>query len=118
MPVDCRRVILVKLVQKVIPAVPNAPVVPLVKQARLLMVLAKHVRWVNLVHPMTILLIRAHRAFLGIIKQLQAKHLVYHAFLARMKTIPVQPNVKSAALGDIKMQPAMTRVWIAKWANT
>jgi len=116
--VDCRRVIRVKLVQKVIPEVPNAPVVPLVKQVRLLMVLAKHVRWVNLVHPMTILLIRAHRATVGIIKELRAKRLVYHAFLARMKTIPVQPNVKIAALDNIRMYLAMTLVWIVVSDNT
>ena len=33
-----------------------------------------------------------------------------NAYLACMKTIPVQRNVKIAALGDIKMQLAMTLV--------
>ena len=106
----CRRVTRAKWVQKAMLAVPNAPVVPLAKRVRVPMVLAKHVRWVNLVHPMTILLTRASHVFLGLIKQVRAKHRVCRAFLARMKTVPVQPNVKIAALGNIKMQLAMIRV--------
>ena len=100
----------VKWAKKVIPAVPNAPVVPLAKRVRVPMVLVKHVRRVNLVHPMTILLTRAYHVFLGLIKQARAKHRVCHAFLARMKTVPDQPNVKIAALGNIKMQLATTHV--------
>jgi hypothetical protein len=46
----------------------------------------------------------------AIIKKNRAKHLVYHAYLARMKTIPVQPNVKIAAVDNIKVHLAMTRV--------
>ena len=106
----CRRVIRAKWVKKVILAVSNAPVAPLAKRVRVPTVRAKHVRWVNLVHPMTILLIRAHHAKVAFIKQLRAKHLVCRAFLARTKTVPVQPNVKIAALGNIKMQLAMIRV--------
>ena len=108
--VGCRRVIRAKWVKKAILAVPNAPVVPLAKRVRVPMVLAKHVRWVNLVHPMTILLTRASHVFLGLIKQVRAKHRVCRAFLARMKTVPVQSNVKIAALGNTKMQLATTRV--------
>ena len=91
-------------------AVPNAPVVPLAKRVRVIMAIAKHVRWVNLGHPMTILLTRASHVFLGLIKQVRAKHRVCRAFLARMKTVPVQSNVKIAALGNIKMYRATTRV--------
>ena len=82
------------------------------------MALAKHVRRVNLVHPMTILLMRAHHAKVAIIKQLRAKRLVCRAFLARMKTTLVQQNVKIARKDNTKMYLAMTLVWIAKWANT
>ena len=117
-PVGCRRVIRAKWVKKAILAVPNAPVVPLAKRVRVPMALAKHVRWVNLVHPITILLTRAYHVFLGRIKQVWAKHRVCRAFLARMKTVPVQPNVKIAALGNTKMQLGMTLVWIAPQANT
>jgi hypothetical protein len=116
--VDCRLVIRVKLVKKAILEVPNALVVPLVNRERVSMARVKHVWRVNLVHPMTILLIRAHHAKVAIIKQLRAKRLVYHAFLARMKTIPVQPNVKIAALDNIRMYLAMTLVWIVVSDNT
>jgi len=116
--VGCRRVIRAKWVKKAILAVPNAPVAPLVKPVLVPMALAKHVRRVNLVHPMTILLTRAYHVFLDLIKQLRAKHRVCRAFLARTKTILVLPNVKIAALGNIKMHLAMEHVWIAKWANT
>jgi hypothetical protein len=108
--VGCRRVIRAKWVMKAILAVPNAPVAPLAKRVRVPMALAKHVRWVNLVHPMTILLTRAYHVLLGLIKQLRAKHLVCRAFRARTKTVPVQPNVKIAALADIKMHRATTLV--------
>ena len=91
-------------------AVPNVPVVPLAKRVRVPMVLVNHVRWVDPGRPMTILLTRASHVFLGLIKQVRAKHRVCHAFLARMKTVPVQSNVKIAALGDIKIQLATTRV--------
>ena len=40
------------------------------------------------------------------------------ANLERTKTILVRPNVKSAALGDIKIHLATTLVWIAKLVNT
>ena len=109
-PVGCRRVICVKWVKKAIREVPNAPVVPLAKRVRVSTVLVKHVLRVNLVHPMNVLLTRAYHVFLDLIKQVRVKHLVCRAFLARMKTIPVQPNVKSAALGNIKMYRAMTLV--------
>jgi hypothetical protein len=46
------------------------------------------------------------------------KHLVCRAFLARTKTVPVQPNVKIAALGNTKMHRATTRVWIAQQVDT
>jgi hypothetical protein len=105
-------------VKKAILEVPNAPVVPLVKQERVSMALAKHVRWVNLVHPMTLLLIRAHLAKVAIIKQLRAKRLVCLAFLARMKMTLVPQIAKIAALGNTKMHLAMERVWIAKWVGT
>jgi hypothetical protein len=52
------------------------------------------------------------------IKKKWAKRLAYPAFLARMKMIPVQQNVKIAALDNTKMYLAMTLVWIAKSANT
>jgi hypothetical protein len=50
--VDCRLVILVKLVKKVIPGVPNALVATPVNRVLVLMVLVKHVRRANPVHPM------------------------------------------------------------------
>ena len=106
------------MVQKVILEAPNAPVATLVNRERVSMARAKHVWRVNLVHPMTILLIRAHHAKVAIINQARVKRLVCRAFLARMKTLPVLPNVKIAASGNIKMHLAMIRVWIAKWANT
>ena len=108
----------VKWVKKVMLEVPNVPVVTPVNQGRVLMVRVKNVRRVNLVHPMIKTLLRAHHAKLAIIKQVRAKHLVYHAYLARMKTIPVQPNVKIAALGNIKMHLATKRVWIVASDNT
>tara|TARA_B110001469_G_C9283640_1_gene156552 strand:+ start:55 stop:405 length:351 start_codon:yes stop_codon:yes gene_type:complete len=108
----------VKWVKKVILEVPNAPVVTPVNQVLVPMVLVKHVMRVNLEHPMIKTLLRAHCAELVIIKQVRAKHLVCHAYLARMKTIPVQPNVKIAVLDNIKMHLAMTRVCIATLANT
>jgi hypothetical protein len=108
--VGCRRVICAKWVKKAILAVPNAPVVPLAKRGRVIMVLAKHVMRVNLVHPMTVLLTCAYHVFLDLIKQVRVKHLVCRAFLERTKTIPVLPNVKIAALANTKMHRAMTRV--------
>ena len=108
--VGCRRVTRAKWVKKAILAVPNAPVAPLAKRVRVTMAIAKHVRWVNLEHPMTILLTRAYHVLPGHIKQVRAKHRVCRAFLARMKTVPVQRNAKSAALGNTKMQLATTRV--------
>jgi hypothetical protein len=108
--VDCRPVIRAKWVKKVIRAVPNAPVVPLAKPVRVLMVLAKHVMRVNHVHPMTLLLIRAHYAKVALIKTKEVKRLVCHAYLARMKTILVQPIVNSAALDNTKMYLATTLV--------
>jgi hypothetical protein len=117
-PVDCRLVIRVKLAKKAILEVPNAPVAVLVKPVLALVVLVKNVRLVNHVHPMIKTLLCARHVIPDFIKQLWAKHLVYRAFLARMKTIPVQQNVKIAAVGNIKMHLAMTRVWIAKSAST
>ena len=108
--VDCRLVIFVVLVKKVILVVPNASVATRVKPERALAVLAKHVRRANLVHPMTQKRMLVHHATRARIKKMRAKRLVCRAFLERMKTIPVQPNVKSAALGNTKMYPAMTLV--------
>jgi hypothetical protein len=116
--VGCRLVILVQLVKKVILEVPNAPVAVRVKPVLALVVLVKNVRLVNHEHPMIKTLLRARHVIPDFIKQLWAKHLVYRAFLARMKTIPVQQNVKIAAVGSIKMHLAMTLVWIAKRVNT
>jgi hypothetical protein len=116
--VDCHLVILVKLVKKVILEVPNAPVVTLVKRVRVTVVNVNNVRQVNHVHPMIQTQFRAHRATLAIIKQIRAKHLVCHAFLALMRMIPVQPHAKIALEDNIKMRLAMKHVWIAKWVNT
>ena len=55
---------------------------------------------------------------LGSTKVIMVHHFVCHAFQERMETIPVQQNVKIAAVGSIKMHLVMIRVWIAKWANT
>ena len=96
----------VKWVKKVIPAVPNAPVAPLAKRVPV----AKYVRRANLVNPMIQKRMLVHHATRACIKQIRAKCLVCRAFLARTKTIPVQPNVKSAALGNTKMHRATTRV--------
>jgi hypothetical protein len=49
-------------------------------------------------------------ALQGGIKRKKKKHFVCRAFLARMKTMPVQPNVKIAAVGNIKMHLATIRV--------
>jgi hypothetical protein len=116
--VDCRFVILVKLVKKVILAAPNAPVATLVNRVRVIMALVKRVRWVNLVHPMIKTLLHARHATPGIIKKIRAKRLVYRAFLERMKTILVRTLVKIATLVNIKMHLAMKRVWIVVLDNT
>jgi hypothetical protein len=108
--VGCRRVIRAKWVKKAILAVPNAPVAPLAKRVRVLMVLAKHALRDNHANPTIQTLLRACDAKVALIKKNRAKHLVCRAFLERMKTIPVQPNVKSAALGNTKMYRAMTLV--------
>ena len=91
-------------------AVPNAPVAPLAKRVRIPMALAKYVRRANLVNPMIQKRMLVHHATRACIKQIRAKRLVCRAFLERMKTILVQPNVKSAALGNTKMHRATTRV--------
>ena len=108
--VDCRPVIPAKWVKKAILAVPNAPVVPLAKLVLVIMGLAKHVLRDNHANPMIQTRLRAHYAKVALIKTKMAKRRVCRAFLARTKTIPVQPNVKSAALGNIKMYRAMTLV--------
>jgi hypothetical protein len=108
--VDCRLVIRAKWVKKATPAVPNAPVVPLAKRVPVLMGLAEPVMRGNHVNPMIQTRLRARSAKVALIKTKLAKHLVYRAYLARMKTIPVQPNVQSAALGNTKMYLAMTLV--------
>ena len=108
----------VRLVKKAILEVPNVPAVPLVKRVRASMVLAKPVRWVNLVRPTTILLLLADRAQVAIIKQFRAKRLVCRAFLARMRMRLDQPNVKIAAKDNIKAYRATTRVWIAQQVDT
>jgi hypothetical protein len=105
-------------VKKVILEVPNALVVVPVNRVRVKMVLVKHVRWVNLVHPMTVLLILARHATLGIIKKIRAKRLVCRAFLGRMKMILVRTLVKIAAKDNIKMRQVTKLAWIAKWVST
>jgi hypothetical protein len=116
--VECRLVILVKLAKEAILEVPNAPIVTPVNLVRVTMALVKHARKVNLVNPMSILLILVLSVNLAIIKRTWAKRLVYPAYLERMKTTPVQPNVKSAALGNIKIHLATTPVWSAMSVNT
>jgi hypothetical protein len=108
--VECRLVIPVKLVKKVMLEVPNAPVATPVNRVRVLMVCAKHVQLVNLVNPMTILLILARHANRVTIKKIWAKRLVYHVYRERMKTTLLQPNVKIAALDNTKMHLGMTLV--------
>ena len=106
----CRPVIRAKWVKKAIRAVPNAPVVPLAKRVPVLMVLAKHVMRGNHANPMIQTRLRARPAKVALIKTKMAKRLVCRAYLARMKTVPVRRNVKIAALGNTKMQLAITRV--------
>ena len=60
--VDFSIVMLVVLVQKVIPVVPNAPVATRVKPVLALVVLVKNVPRVNLVRPMIKTLLLARRA--------------------------------------------------------
>ena len=110
---DCRPVIRAKWVKKAILEVPNAPVVPLAKQVPVLMVLAERVMRDNHANPMIQSRLRARPAKVALIKTKMAKRLVCRAFLARMKMILVRPNVKSAALDNIKMYRATTRVWVA-----
>ena len=86
--VDCRLVILVKLVKKASLVVPNAPVATRVKPERALAVLAKHVRRVNLVHPMIQKRMLVHHANLATIKKNRAKLPVCRAFPERIKTVP------------------------------
>ena len=109
-PVECRRVIRVKWVKKAILEVLNAPVVTRVKRVLVTMGLVNHAGRVISVNPAIQTLLRAHHAKVAIIKLTRAKRLVCRAFLARMKTMPVQPNVKIAALGNTKMYLAMTLV--------
>jgi hypothetical protein len=47
-----------------------------------------------------------------------AKLFVFRVYQERMKMIPVQPNVKFAIVGNIKMHLAMKRVWIVVLDNT
>ena len=98
------------MVKKAILEVPNAPAVPLAKQVPVLMVLAERVMRDNHANPMIQTRLRARPAKVALIKTKMAKRLVCRAFLARMKTIPVQPNAKIAALGNIKIHLAMIRV--------
>jgi hypothetical protein len=116
--VDCRLVILVKLVKKASLVVPNAPVATRVKPERALAVLAKHVRRVNLVHPMIQKRMLVHHATRVFIKKIRAKRHACRAFLERMKTIRVRPNAMLVTKDNIKMYRATTRVWIARSANT
>jgi len=116
--VDCRLVIPVKWVKKVNRAVPNAPVATLVKRVLVTMAIAKHVRTVDFVNPMAILLILVLSVTLAIIKRTWAKRLAYPAFLARMKMILDRPNVKIARKDNTKMYLATKPVWFAKLANT
>ena len=106
----CRPVIRAKWVKKAIRAVPNALVAPLAKRVPVLMVNVNNVPLVNHVHLMIQTRLRAYHVLPGLIKQVQAKRLVCRAYLARMKTVPVRRNVKIAALGNTKMQLAITRV--------
>jgi hypothetical protein len=104
-PVDCRLVILVKLAKKASLEVPNAPVAPLVKRDQVSMARAKHVWRVNLVHPMTILLIRAHHAKVAIIKQARVKRLVCRAFLANSNQTPNKLLASIAKLVELLPMP-------------
>ena len=76
----------------------------------MLMVLAERVMRDNHANPMIQTRLRARPAKVALIKTKMAKRLACRAFLGRMKTIPVQPNVKIAVLGDTKMYLARTRV--------
>ena len=109
-PVGCRPVIRAKWVKKASQEVPNAPVVTRVKRVLVTMGLVNHVGRVISVNPAIQTLLRAHHAKVAIIKLTRANHRVCRAFLARMKTIPVRPNAKIAALGNIKIHLAMIRV--------
>jgi hypothetical protein len=108
--VECRLVILVKLVKKVIQVAPNAPVATRVKRVRVMGARVKNVRRVNLVCPKISTRLLVHRVPLELIKKIRAKRLVCRAYLARMKTIPVQHSVKIAVLDNIKLHLAMTLV--------
>ena len=116
--VGCRLVIFVVLVKKVILVVPNASVATRVKPERALVVLVKNVPLVNLVNPMIQTLLRARHATRAVIKMNWAKLPVCRAFPERIKMTLVQQNVKNATLGNTKIDPVMTPVWIAQWANT
>jgi hypothetical protein len=95
-------------VKKVILEVSNAPVATLVNRVLVPMVRAKHVRLVNLVHPMIRRLFLARHVIPAIINTFRAKRLVCRAYLARMKIELVHQNVKIAALDNIKMYLATT----------
>ena len=96
--------------KKAILEVPNAPAVMPVKRERGPTGLVNHVGWVISVNPTIQTLLRARHANRGITNKRWAKRLVCRAFPARMKMIPVLPNVKNVALGNTKMHLAMTRV--------
>jgi hypothetical protein len=108
----------VKWVKKVILEVPNVPVVTRVKRVLVTMAIAKHVRTVDFVNPMAILLILVLSVAWDTIKKNWAKRLAYPAFLARMKMILDRPNVKIARKDNTKMYLATKPVWFAKLANT
>ena len=67
---DCRFVILVKLVKKAMPVVQNAPVVMLVNQVLVMGAHAKNARRVNLVRPTITTLLLVHPATQDIIKKI------------------------------------------------
>jgi hypothetical protein len=116
--VECHRVMVAKWVKKVILEVPNVPVATPVNQERVLMVRVKNVRRVNLVHPMIKTLLLARHVIPASIKTKLVKHLVYHAYLARMKMLRVRKLVKIVAKENTNIWLATKPVWIVKWAST
>ena len=115
---DCRLVLLVKLVKKVTPAVSNAPVVPLVNRVRVITVLVKHARKVNLVNPMIQRLILAHHVNPATIKMIRVKHLVCRAFPERIKTIPGDNRAKSVQKTHSTIHRLLSFAMLAVLVNT
>ena len=106
----CRLVMLVKLVKKVILAVPNASVAMRVKQEPVPVADANNVPPGKLVNPRMQPLLLAPPVLPDVIKMNWAKLPAYLAFLEHLKIEMVQQNVKIAALDNIKMRLAMKPV--------